>query len=239
MTYLHACIFAKYADLSGVIDVWQTKCDSLCVVEHPPEGKTKRIHCHFLIENTAQEDWFRDQAKKVMGDYIKRGNYWIASRVQKGEYAGEPISRTRTLIYILKGKFSVSFAKNFSEQEVEEARQAWIDSDKNDSTARLSPTQKMIEKVSSEFDWLKSRDDLPTESSYLVGVISTDSWLDQKMSYLFAEVRGRTCKVFLRETHQMPHPSQYKIVVSTVFVRIMERIKYTNNGLRFMLDKWY
>jgi len=239
MSYLHACIFAKYADLSGVIDVWQTKSASLCVAEHEAHGKTKRVHCHFLIENTANEDWFRDSAKKVMGDYIKRGNYWIASRVQKGEYAGEPISRQKTLIYILKGKLPVKFSKNISPQEVEEAQLAWVEPVLGNDNTNRSPTQKMIDRVLGEFDWLKSRSDLPTESDFTESGFCASNDFDGRVLCLFAEVRSRVCKVFLRENHQMPHPSQYKIVASTVFVMLMKRIKLEDKGLKFMLEKWY
>lgn len=231
MTYLHACIFAKYADLSGIVGVWEKKCASLCVVEHPADGKTKRIHCHFLIENQANENWFRDEAKKIMGDYIKRGNYWIASRVQKGEHAGEPISRQPTLIYMLKGKFYAKFAKNFSEQEMEEARQAWVEKVNSATTADNSPLEYMTNKVLKRFEHIKSR-------SNIVFWHDTDR-NDLCDRTLLDEVRSATMKVYWGETRKAPHATQYKQVAATVYLRIMERLDSLDEGISHLKNLWY
>lgn len=239
MTYLHACIFAKYADLSGVVGIWEKKCASLCVVEHPAEGKTKRVHCHFLIENQANENWFRDEAKKIMGDYIKRGNYWIASRVQKGEHAGEAIARQPTLVYMLKGCLDVSFAKKFSNQEVEEARQGWVEKVNSDNPATLSPHDYMVNKILKRFDHIKSYKDVPN----LVCVDTTSqnerTYMKLHDATLLDEVRSATMKVYWGETRKVPHATQYKQVAGTVFLRIMERIDRFDMGLAQLKNLWY
>lgn len=235
MNYYHACIFAQYAELAGVVGVWEKKCASLYVVEHPAEGKTKRIHCHFLIETESGENWFRESAKEVMGDFIKRGNYWIAKRVQKGEHSGKPISRSLTLTYMLKGKLPGKFVKNFSNEEVETSRQSWVDSVKNDKT-ESSPTEFWIENVYKTYI-----DTYPTYTAYMAEFDmkhENDLNPQSPTGQLLDQVRHTTYRRLYQRHGIAPHAQFYKQVASSVFLRIMEKWDMLDHGIHKILNIW-
>lgn len=236
MPYYHACIFAKYDDVSGVATRWTEKCDSLLVVEHPAEGKTQRIHCHFLIETTSGEDWFRTSAKESMGEYIKRGNYWISTRVQKGEHAGKVISRQLTLVYLVRKNYPIKFAKNFSEEELETARQAWVDSDKND-TSRDTPTEYYTKQLLNKFTYLKLWQDLPEEShepdrnGYNVTI--------SRYAMLYRKVRSIGMRMYLgMHGNQPPAKVLFVNFTNAVFITLMERIDCLDIAIEIILEKY-
>lgn len=238
MPYYHACVFASFNDVSGVIERWVEKSDSLLVVEHPAEGKTQRVHCHILIETKSGEDWFRSSAKEVMGEYIKRGNYWIATRVQKGEHAGKLISRLETLVYLTRKDFPVKFSKNYSPAEIEEARSAWVDSDKNDKPAD-DLSNVMIRLVLKKFEHIKHRDDWVREYGPLhYGVIPHESGLTSQDD-IFNVIRKETMKAYWAKNRRAPFPAQHKIVASTVLLTLMERFNMLDRGISTLLEKWY
>lgn len=235
MKYYHACIFAQYTELEGVVDVWKTKSNSLYVVEHPADGKTKRIHCHFLIETESGENWFRESAKEIMGEFIKRGNYWIATRVQKGEHSGKPIDRTQTLTYMLKGKFVGKFAKNFSKEEVDNSRQSWVDSVKNDKT-ESSPTEYWINDIYTSF--------VKKYPSYNVYMADFDIKYEDMITppspngMLLDEVRHTTYRRLYERHGIAPHAHLYKQVASSVFLRLMEKWDKLDTGIHLILNLW-
>lgn len=239
--YFHACVFSPYEDCSGIVRAWEPRCSSLLVVQHPAEGKTKRVHCHFLIETmTAGENWFRDKAKEVMGEYIKRGNYWLATRVQKGEHAGKLISRFETLKYLTRKDFPVVFEKNFSPAELEEARTAWVDPVKDDTNS-TSPTDFMIKKVMSRYEHYTSQHSYIEHYRHIKFESSNTVYhgYDDYAKFLLDEVRTTTMKTYYVVNQRMPHASQYKIVAGTVFIQLCERFNWPNNGFEVLKNLWY
>lgn len=226
MKIYHACIFAPYAELSGVVDVWTTKSASLLVVEHPAEGKTQRIHCHFLIETESGENWFRDEAKSVMGEYIKRGNYWIATRVQKGEHQGKLLSRQETAKYMIKGKYLVNFAKNFSIQELESLRQEWVETDKSDIPGKDSERliKQVMDRVKSNFLWHDTIDD-EVESNF-------------NERALLSLTRNTTFKVLYARNRMFPHGSHYKIIAGSAYCRLAEEYKCFDSAVKIISELW-
>jgi len=231
MKYYHACIFTPYEELSGVVDVWEKKSNSLLVVEHPAEGKTQRVHCHFLIETESGENWFRDEAKRVMGEYIKRGNYWIATRVMKGEHAGKVIERESTAIYMLKGKLAEKYAKNFSSQELDTSRQNWVETVKSDNTGEGS--ERIISEIVKKFNIKKEPRFWRDESEIEFGQCKYN------LSLLWDLVRSTTWKFLWGQKRMSPHASHYKIIASSVFMRICEDANCFDHGMAYVMEKWY
>lgn len=237
MKYYHACVFSALTELGDLIKSWETKCNSLYVVEHPPEGKTKRVHCHFLIETESGENWFRDEGKAVLGEYMKRGNYWIATRVQKGDHAGKLIDRVQTLNYMLKGKTYVNYSKNFSKEEVEKSRLAWVDSVKNDKTEDSSSEfyVKQIVKIFDEYKTYSSYESY-IESKYdNLGIPSTVS----PTGMLMDNIRTQSYLLLYRRNQMAPQPMMYKQVASSAFCRVMEKWNRLSEAVHYMKNLWY
>ena len=59
------------------------------------------------------------------------------------------------------------------------------------------------------------------------------------MCGLLELVRSETMKVFWGENRRVPHASQYKIVASTAYVTIMERIDCLNEAFLHLRNLWY
>jgi len=232
MHYFHACIFLPYDDLSGVVKVWETKCNSLLVVEHQAHGKTKRIHSHFLIETESGENWFRDEGKKILNEFMKRGNYWIATRVQKGEHAGKLIDRNLTMVYVLKGQLREKFAKNFSKEELENSRQSWVDSDKNDKTEK-SPMEFHINEILKRFDKFKT---------YLAYDSHCDETHDDSRCsssiILLEDIRHTTYRYLYERQGIAPQAQYYKQVASSVYLRKMESWGKLDHAIHQILNLW-
>lgn len=227
MVVLHACIFAAYDVLEDLVGVWAEKCDRLLVTQHPADGKTQRVHCHFLIETKlADDNPFRESGKKILKDFFKRGNYWIASKVQKGEHAGKPLAVNELMDYCLKGKFYANFHKNFSKEEMDNSRSKWVDSVKNDTDQEKS-TSGLIERIVKSFN----------DTDFYYDYKYTKSPID--IAKLFEMVRTRTFKQLYRERRMVPHASHYKIVAGSVLMRICENLDRESEAISVLQEKWY
>lgn len=119
----HAVVFRPFSDISGVFQKWMEKCNDFMVVEHPADGKTKRIHCHVLMVGCSVK---KEQFRRYYHNFGFTDDHWITDKVIAGEFKGEPISRQDTAKYMIKGKHLVLLSKNFSNQEVEDLRNAWV-----------------------------------------------------------------------------------------------------------------
>lgn len=233
MVAFHACIFAPYVDCSGVIDAWSKKCHAMLVVEHPADGKTKRIHSHVVMGGTsAKDDWYRESAKEIMKDFIKRGNYWIASKVADGEHKGKPIDYQLTAVYMLKGKYAAKYSQNNSPADLEQWKGTWVESSlENDKTP--SASNHIETKVYHMFDKYHFDYELPQ------GSINRFNERESCYEQLFKDVRSNIMKQWFREYHKSPHGTQYKMMASTVFLRIAERLNCTDQAIEVLLKSWY
>jgi len=229
---LHACIFATYDVLKTLTELWAEKCTSLLVAEHPADGKTKRIHCHFMIEHDlADDNPFRESGKKILKEFFKRGNYWIASRVQKGEHQGETLDKFKTMVYILKGKYTPSFTKNISHNEVEQARLAWVPTDQIDpsedsprySEVCTAAVQKIVEQKLNAKRYVDDEDGIE--------LYRRDTVLDL--------CRTEAYKMLYFKRRMAPHPSLYKTVAASAFTRIMESQNKLDEAVIELKNLWY
>lgn len=144
MENLHVIVFKPFTDLSGIISIWETKCDEMLVVQHPAEGKTKRVHCHILMVRPKVKT---DQLQKPLRNMGLSGNgdFSFHTKVARGEFKGQPLKRDETAKYMIKGKNAVNFQKNFSQEEVETFRQAWVESDLDTSTQDVPKSRDDVE----------------------------------------------------------------------------------------------
>lgn len=234
MPIYHGCIFTQYTAIQDVISVWEKKCDRICVAEHPADGATKRIHCHILIESSQDVERFRESGKEVMKEFFKRGNYWFATKVQKGEHAGKPIDFDLGLVYILKGKFAPKYSKNISDELLENSRQGWVDSAKDD-TPEKSPLDHWIQVVLSRFDkW-------PTYLAYEVDFdikYEHRNPMPSPLNLLLDDIRHITYAILFERNNIAPQAQFYKQVASSAFLRLMKKWNKFDEGVHLILNLW-
>lgn len=138
----HGCIFMPYQDLSGVMSIWAEKCDTFALVQHPADGKTKRVHCHILLGNPHVE---KDSLQKVMkrrGINPGKNDHWIVDKVIRGEFKGQKYTVPDLLKYMLKGKLRLETSKNISPAQVEEAISSWVELNLSTSTTSTKSSKK-------------------------------------------------------------------------------------------------
>lgn len=228
---LHACVFMAYNALTTLVESWSEKCSTMLVVEHPADGKTKRVHCHFLLEHSYSDDEvFRKLGKACLGEFFKRGNYWIATRVQKGEHAGKLLQQAQLMDYFLKGKYTESFVKNISEEILETSRSRWVETVKSDTSDDGSSTEIMICKVVDVVE-AKLNQRLYNEDEAGIELYRETTVMDLCRSEAFKMLWGKR--------RVAPHASHYKIVASSAFMRIMENHKCFEKGIAVLKDLWY
>lgn len=128
---LQVRITRTYQDVSGVLMSWLDKCEQILAVEHPADGKTKRVHCHILLVEPSVNN---DQLQKPLRKMNLKGNtdFMFSFVVTKGRYKGEPYKRDETVKYFIKGRYEVKLNKGFQTEELEELKSSWKDSQESD-----------------------------------------------------------------------------------------------------------
>lgn len=181
----------------------------------------------------AKEDWYRERAKDIMGEFITRGNYWIAQKVQKGEHKGKPVDFHLTAVYAIKGKYAVVFNKNISPADVEQYQATWSESPlENASSDKCSDRDQFVTKVYHRFD----------NYHFVYEVDCIHDKHGDRLNHcesLFWEVKSMTMKQFFADFHKAPFPQYYKQVTSTVFMLICKRLNCEDQGIQVLLNSWY
>lgn len=164
----HRCLQVRvtrpFHDLSGVFQGWWEKCEQLLVVQHPPDGKTKRCHCHILMINPIVRN---DQLQKPLRNMNLKGNtdFMFSFVIVKGKYKGEPYKRDKTAIYMIKGKYEVQMNKGFTTEELEEFKTQWVGN--SDDTEVIEPKNK----DDSEWDYfLRKFEQKVPEGMTMIGI---------------------------------------------------------------------
>lgn len=112
----------KYCDISGVIDIWSTKCNQMAVYQHGPDDGQATDHCHILMLDCIYTT--PEALKRIFHEHIKsdkKGNALWAWTHKKC-----PDPNLDYLRYCSKGTIAPCFLKNISQEQVEEQRSKWI-----------------------------------------------------------------------------------------------------------------
>lgn len=113
----------SYVELSSVFDVWSKSCESMVVYEHPQDTSVKTTHCHVLMINSkyATAEQYKRQFHELVKTDLKGQSLWAWEHKEYGT------PEKGFIRYMSKGKFEPKFVKNFSKEELENARQSWKD----------------------------------------------------------------------------------------------------------------
>lgn len=149
--------------------------------------------------------------KRMWPDAPGKGNEFWSWK----EATEEP---TKYLTYMSKGTLRPVFMKNFSPDLVETSRQAWVEPSLGND---------------------KSRDSSESVIQDIMKYFKDDEFEEDALDLMFDQVRARTFKVLWAQHRKAPHASYYKIIASTVYLRLCEDRKLFNAGSSRVREKWY
>lgn len=142
------------------------------------------------------------------------------------------------LTYMTKGKLRPKFAKNFSNEEVERFRQAWVEPVKADKNGEDSGNEYFINKHTSiilkQYPTFKDWDTF-VEEKYESRMIT----LPSSETELFDHIRHTVFKELYYRKRMVPHAQQYKQVAGSVFMRVMEEWGKLDDAAFSVLKTWY
>jgi len=218
-----------FSDCSGIVYKWFDRCAKAVCYEHGPDSKSKKPHIHVaLIDCEVQLEALKRMWK---GENKGKGNGFWSS--------GEINDAPKHLTYLTKGKFTPKAVKNFSPEELETSRLAWVDPVKDDSPGD-SPTDFMIAKVLSTINYDTFMSFKEHYRFVKLGVGNTVFHSnDEYCRFLLDEVRSATMKVYWGVNHRVPHASQYKIVAGSVFLKLCEKFGIFESGIDSLKNLWY
>jgi len=122
----HGYIRRQFKDVSGVFVAWSNKCERILVGEHDPHDEETSIHCHILIVNSKVK---KEQLQRIQKEFLPglaKNDHWIMELTQgKKDKERIPYKTSYLAPYVLKGN-AAKYSLNFSEEELEFSRLAWV-----------------------------------------------------------------------------------------------------------------
>lgn len=155
-----------YQDISGSLLEWANISNQFIVCQHDADEKVNKTHVHIGIWGVnVQEEAMKRQFNKHSGLGLKGNEDWKWKYkrfpnglpdwtecvvLPDGTLATPPayLENLAYLKYLIKGDLSrVKFVKNISPAILEEARDAWVDSVKNDNSLTITLIERKREKL--------------------------------------------------------------------------------------------
>lgn len=214
--YNHAIrITLPYVDCSGIISKWADRSSRAVVYQHDADEKVSKTHVHLILGGCETKS---EALKRMWKDAPGKGNEFWSWKDWDGEM--------KQIVYFTKGKYTAKFVKNFSEQELEKSRQDWVEPVKADKTGDNSDYD--IVKILKKYD-----DDM-----FMVKY-ARDHIEPTAIGTILERVRRDTFRFLYAKKRIVPHPGHYKIIASSVFMRLCERLQRENEAVDALQNLWY
>jgi len=232
MSHHHAIrITLPYADCSGIISMWADRATAAIAYQHDADEEVTKTHVHLALWNC-----------EVGAEALKR--MWINCPGKGNEFwSWKPADILNpldtgcggALIYIgymIAGSSTGApvFQKNMLTGILETAKANWVEPVKADKTRGHS--EHIIKKVLERFD-IKIMSRYYRDDTIEIGQCKYN------LDLLMDNVRTETFKILWGEKRMAPHASHYKIIASTVFLRICEDAKCFGEGVAAIKNLWY
>lgn len=216
MSYSHAIrITLPYEDCKAIISQWADRCSKVIVYQHDADEEVSKTHVHIALGGCETKS---EALKRMWKDAPGKGNeFWSWKDWDNGD---------KYLTYMSKGTLRPVLVKNISNDLVEKSRQEWVEPVKADRPGDNSNYD--IERIlklydNNEFMIHYARDHIePTAINAILERVRKDSF-----KFLYAKKRI------------VPHASHYKIVASSVFMRLCERLDRENEAIEALQNLWY
>lgn len=212
MSLSHAVrVTLPYADCSGVISIWASRCASAVVYQHDADEEVSKTHVHIGLGGCEVKE---EALKRLWKNAPGKGNEFWSWKPWDGE--------TKYLTYMTKGVLQPVFVKNISEDLLEKSRQEWAEPVKAATTGDQS--EFIIRKICDSIN-------VKRYTNTIDDVI--------EIGTLFNEVRKLTFKMLWAQHRRVPHTSHYKIVAGTVFLRLAESVNMFDEAACLLRSEWY
>lgn len=207
-------ITLPYDDCIDIISKWASRSQKIIVYQHDADEEVSKTHIHLAVGGCEVK---AEALKRMWADAPGKGNEFWSWKEWDG---------TETYItYMSKGKLRPLYTKNFTDEQVERSRQAWVEPVKADKPGDHS--DRMITKIVSHFD----SDDFKTH----YGIRDME---DEGIPIvtIHNRVRSYAFKQLWAEHRKVPHASFFKIVADSAFLRICERLDRFDEGMGVILN---
>jgi len=218
-------ITLPYQDCSGIIHKWFSRCSNAICYEHEQDDEITKTHVHLALFNL---DCKTEALKRMWPDVPGSGNQFWSFTTTK--------DRALYLTYMSKGSLYPKLSKGYTDEEIDEQRNAWVTPKKEDS----DPSEFMIKTVLLHYDHY-------TRATYLEHYRyekqqETDTIFHSGADYarfLFEEIRTTTLRSYYRMTRKAPHGTQYKLVAASAFLRVSEKFDFLDAAFGELKKSWY
>lgn len=221
-------------DLSSVIEIWSTSCQSIIAYEHEADEEVTTTHCHILMEGSkyATAEQYKRQLYECLPNEKRKGNElwaWSHKDFKKPD--------SKFIGYMNKnGKSQKVYNKGYTEEVITTAIDAWKDKQheyKTKEGTHESFTDRMIHQTVMTYRHYQKISDAFHDINI------QDYPLDQQVDYLFTAVRRTAFSEIWHDTGKVPVSSVYKQVAGSAFMKLCEKYNVFNYGMSKLLDKWY
>lgn len=105
-----------YEALRSLCSVWAMECEKMVVYEHVG-SQTEKVHCHMVILGSRIQ---KKQLRNLGSQYVVlKGNEYCSFK--------ECVSWETPVTYMTKGQLDPKYYKGFTEQELNDAKERWVE----------------------------------------------------------------------------------------------------------------
>lgn len=208
-----------YQDCSGIISRWSDRSARVVVYQHDADEEVSKTHVHLGLYGCEVK---AEALKRMWPDAPGKGNeFW--------SFKEASVEAAKYITYMSKGILRAKYTKNFSQEELENSRLAWVEPVKADKVRDNSEyiVNKVVDSIKSQFVYHRLTD----EERYERVECSVDT--------LLKLVRTQSFKMLWGEHRRVPHASHYKIVAGTAFMRLCEHYGCFDEGVSAIQELWY
>jgi len=221
MSYSHAIrITLPYDDCKAIISDWASRCNAVVVYQHEADEDVSKTHVHIGLQGCETKS---EALKRMWKDAPGKGNEFWSWKDWDGE--------DKYLTYMSKGTLRPVFVKNISEAILEKSRQNWVEPVKADKTGDSS--ERIISKIVAKFNLKSSSRYYREDDEIELGHCKYN------LELLMDNVRTESFKTLWGERRMAPHASHYKIIATTVFLRLCEEANCLDKGIGHIKNLWY
>lgn len=224
-------ITLPYECCRDIITKWANRSQQVVVYQHDADEEISKTHVHIGLSGCEVK---AEALKRLWPDAPGKGNeFWSFKDWIEEESSVSMTYRAsyKYVTYMSKGKLSAVFVKNFSDQQLETSRLAWVEPVKADK--QQGSSEHIIAKIMMKFKVDDIRRFYIGDDDYELGQCRYN------LPLLSDLVRTETFHILWGEKRMAPHASHYKIIAATVFLRICEDANCLNHGVAYMKNLWY
>lgn len=213
-------ITLPFADCSGIIRQWADRSQQAIVYQHQADEEVSKTHVHLILGGCETKS---EALKRMWKDAPGKGNEFWSWKDWDGT--------KKFITYMSKGSLRPIFVKNFSQEEVENSRQEWVEPVKADRPGDAS--EQIIRRIMSKFNIVKQTIYYRDDDEITLGHCKYN------LELLLSNVRSEAFRQLWGEHRRVPQPTHYKIIASTVFLRLCEDNGCFEEGSVLIKNLWY